>query len=294
MRAMVALSGAPPKAQDTDFLGRFREVIADPFNLLIERVPYAGVIEGDCVFLHNGNKVPVRGPEAYYGGFSDILVVNRGVHEPVEEYVFQETLKLLPDAPRMIELGAYWAHYSMWLKKVKPGADVIMVEPAGPHLEIGRRNFARNGLVGEFIHDVVAPHRWQVNRFFYERSIGHLDILHADIQAAEMEMLRGADDMLDRRRIDYLFVSTHSQELHAGAIAFLRQYDYRIEVSSDFENETTSFDGLVVASSPSAKRIFREFSKLGRTEMALAAPKQILDSLVAFQVRNFPFDPTSL
>ena len=73
------------KAAASDFLGRFREVISDPLNLLIERVPAAGFVEGDLVYLHNGLRVPVAGPGAYYGTFSQLLVLNRGVHEPLEE-----------------------------------------------------------------------------------------------------------------------------------------------------------------------------------------------------------------
>jgi hypothetical protein len=109
-----------PKAASGDFLGRFREVISDPLNLLIERVPMAGFLDGNQVYLHNGLRVPVAGPGAYYGPFSQLLVINRGVHEPLEEFVFQEVLKCLPEAPSMIELGAYWGHYSMWFKKERP------------------------------------------------------------------------------------------------------------------------------------------------------------------------------
>lgn len=57
----------PPKAQPNDFLGRFREVISDPLNLLIERVPMAGIVEANEVHLHNGLRVPVSGEGAYYG-----------------------------------------------------------------------------------------------------------------------------------------------------------------------------------------------------------------------------------
>lgn len=84
------------KADATDFLGRFREIISDPLNLLIKRHPFAGTVDDDFVYLHNGNKVPLTGPYSYYGDFSDILVINRGVHEPLEEYVFQELLNILP------------------------------------------------------------------------------------------------------------------------------------------------------------------------------------------------------
>lgn len=88
-------------------------VISDPLNLLIERVPMAGMVQGNEVYLHNGNRVPITGPGAYYGPFSQLLIINRGVHEPLEEFVFQELLKSMPEVPQMIELGAYWAHYSM-------------------------------------------------------------------------------------------------------------------------------------------------------------------------------------
>jgi hypothetical protein len=97
----------PSKASADDFLGRFREIVSDPINLLIERVPMAGVVQGNVVILHNGNQVPLSGDGSYYGDFSHILVINRGVHEPLEEYVFQEMLKQLDDRPLMLELGAY-------------------------------------------------------------------------------------------------------------------------------------------------------------------------------------------
>jgi hypothetical protein len=98
------------------FLERYREVVSDPINLLIKRVPEAGYVDKNgFVILHNGNRVPVEGKLAYYNNFSDILIINRGVHEPLEEFCFQEVLKKIKtESPIMIELGAYWAHYSMW------------------------------------------------------------------------------------------------------------------------------------------------------------------------------------
>ena len=60
------------------------------------------------VQLHNGNKVPSSGANAYYGEFSRLLIINRGVHESLEEFCFQETLKKIKDTkPLMIELGSY-------------------------------------------------------------------------------------------------------------------------------------------------------------------------------------------
>ena len=98
-----------------DFLARFRDILSDPLNVLIEKDPRAGYVDHDLnVFLHNGHRVPTSGDLAYYDQFSRILILNRGVHEPLEEFCFQETIKVIENPkPLMVELGSYWAHYSM-------------------------------------------------------------------------------------------------------------------------------------------------------------------------------------
>ena len=78
------------------------------------------------------------------GDFAAEKIINRGVHEPVEEFAFQECLKVLPHYPTMLELGAYWAHYSMWLKLKRPNATVTMVEPDERNLRTGVVNFKLN------------------------------------------------------------------------------------------------------------------------------------------------------
>jgi hypothetical protein len=276
----------PLKAQPDDFLGRFREVISDPLNLLIERVPMAGVVEGNEVYLHNGNRVPVVGEGAYYGNFSYLLVVNRGVHEPLEEYVFQELLKSLPEAPSMIELGAYWGHYSMWLKKLKPRSVVILVEPDQNNLAAGVKNFDRNGFNGEFIQSFVGRGHWEVDAFLQSRHLERLDILHVDIQGYEAEMLEASQRTLKAHLVDYLFISTHSQALHSHVVAQLNSHGYRVEVSSDFDNETTSFDGFVFATSPRVKRIFNNFDVPGRTRIGESRPDDLLRGLLELQKRT--------
>jgi hypothetical protein len=274
-------NGPPPlKAADADFLGRFREVISDPLNLLIERLPQAGMVEGQEVYLHNGNRVPVFGVGAYYGPFSQLLVINRGVHEPLEEYVFQETLKNLPATPLMIELGAYWAHYSMWLKKVRSQAIVIMVEPDPNNLAAGRANFSRNGFNGEFITASVAKRHWELDAFLQSRKISHVNILHVDIQGYEVELLDGGRNTLSRALVDYLFISTHSQALHQRTKSELAEFGYRVEVSSDFDNDTTSFDGFVFASSPQVKQIFSKFIHTGRTKIATSKADDLVQAVM--------------
>jgi len=269
----------PPKAAPEDLLGRFREVISDPLNLLIERVPMAGVVEANHVYLHNGNRVPIVGAGAYYGPFSQLLVINRGVHEPLEEYVFQQLLGSLGEAPVMLELGAYWGHYSMWLKKVRPRSTVILVEPDAVNLAAGASNFKTNGLTGEFIRSAVGRDHLQVDAFLGERRLDRLDILHVDIQGQELEMLEGCSRTLAERCADYLFISTHSQAIHEHVTMQMTEFGYRVEVSSDFDNDTTSYDGLVFASSPNAKQIFQNFKPIGRTRIARSGPRDLLAAL---------------
>jgi hypothetical protein len=260
-----------PKAEPTDFLGRFREVVSDPINILIERDPRAGLVENGLVYLHNGNRVPASGPLAYYGDFSNILIINRGVHEPLEEYIFQEVLKALPDRPSMLELGAYWAHYSMWLKKKFPAATAIMVEPDPNNMAAGRSNFRLNQHHGEFIEAFIRKGALSVDQLFHERKLKCLDILHSDIQGQEIEMLEESSIALTAHAIDYILISTHSQDGHERVRSILLSHNYRIEVAADFDNETTSFDGLIFASSPAKSALLPNFRAIGRQEICAAS-----------------------
>ena len=265
------------------FLERFREVLSDPVNLLINRVPEAGYVDhNNCVILHNGIRVPLRGSGSYYGTFSDLLIINRGVHEPLEEYCFQEMLrKLATPAPVMLELGAYWAHYSMWLKKAYPSSICHMVEADAINLEAGRENFRTNGFTGNFYQEWVGKAGFGVDAFLCDQGLSHLDILHSDVQGFEVEALEGAALSLREHRIDRIFVSTHSELLHQSVENTLRSYGYHIEVSSPFESHTTSYDGFILASAPGQPLLLEGWRPLGRIDIARAAPAQLIASVVS-------------
>ncbi len=268
-----------PKAASGDFPGRFREVISDPLNLCIHRVHDAGTVSDGLVTVHNGHRVPLRGPGSYYGGFSDIMIYNRGVHEPLEELIFQEVLKTLPDAPVMVELGAYWAHYSMWFKQKYPKGRAIMVEPGDDQRHAGEANFERHGYEGTFIAAMVGTAGLAVDTLFEEQGIEHLSILHSDIQGAETEMLKGARASLAAHRIDNVFISTHSQNLHSICQRMLADQGYNVEVSADWANETTSYDGFMFARRNSLPSLFKDFRPLGRAAITGATPAELLASI---------------
>lgn len=264
-----------------NFQERFKDVISDPLNLLIDRVPQAGYLDEHLnVILHNGNKVPSKGKYSYYGNFSDLLIYNRGVHEPIEEYCFQEVLKKInSEKPCMIELGAYWGHYSMWFKKEFPDSRAILVESESANLECGQFNFDLNGYEGEFINQAVCKNQFEIDKFLLKEDIHKLEILHSDIQGHEVEMLKCTSKSLNKKIINYLFISTHSEEIHSEVSEIIESHNYRIEVSSSFETHTTSFDGFILATNSDIPRVFKNFHPMGRVEILHASSNDLINSI---------------
>jgi hypothetical protein len=267
------------KAEPADYLGRFREIVSDPLNLLIERVPHAGYLDADGhVVLHNGHRVSLSGPNAYYDQFSDILMINRGVHEPLEEYTFQEFLRTVRgQRVIMIELGAYWAHYSMWLKRACRNAICIMVEPDAQKLDVGRENFARHGYDGEFINAGVTDDGFRLDAFAKDRDLARIDVLHCDIQGFETALIEHARTLFQQRRIGAAFISTHNESIHRTIAACIGDLAYRIEVSSPYDAHTTSHDGFIFATSPDREPVFTGFAPLGRLAINNATATELAD-----------------
>ena len=271
------------------FPDRFREIISDPINIFIERVADAGYVDkNNRVILHNGNRVPIAGNFAYYGVFSNVLIFNRGVHEPLEEYCFQEMLKKIKiKSPIIIELGAYWAHYSMWVKKKFPEAKCYMIEPELKNLECGKNNFRINNFDGEFINDSIQDSEtggFQLDAFASKKKLTSINILHCDIQGYEVSMLRGTKFIFENQIVDYIFISTHGEGKHKWVIKEFEKFKYKIEVSSGFDNHTTSYDGFVLASSPKSDPIFKSFFPLGRLEILKSSPKKLIKYIKSISI----------
>ncbi len=117
----------------------------------IEKVPDAGpirTVQGlEVQVMHNGVVVE---KDCYEGPWmTEVIARLRGHHEPQEEVAFAEIVdRLRMDTPEpvMVELGSYWAYYSLWLKSEIPSATVVLVEPGPANLQVGIRNFKLNGL----------------------------------------------------------------------------------------------------------------------------------------------------
>lgn len=240
-----------------DWKNRIRDAVACPDNAFIPRVENAGRILDGQLVMHNGLRV---GELSYDGeGPRSLMVANCGVHEPQEERVFQEVLKVLPAGSVMLELGSYWAFYSMWFHREVQNASCYCLEPDLSNIQMGKDNFVLNfggnaprvhfdhAYVG--VKDAIAPDKTpilSVDGILRRHRIERLAILHADTQGHELNVLLGATEALDQRRVDYIFLSTHTNELHRKCLAVLRKQHYVILADIDLL-ETYSFDGLIVA-----------------------------------------------
>lgn len=232
----------------------------------LPKVEHAGsIVEGNPSYqlMHNGIKVMLGG---YHGQWMQKIIWNlKGHHEPQEEKAFHEILSFIPADGVMIELGSYWAYYSMWFQHVVPNSKNYMVEPIKEKLHVGKRNFELNNMHGHFINASVGSKYLKDNQFVdWDESklkvdqitidelininkISHVSILHSDIQGAELEMLSGAKQALSENIIDYIFISTHGY-CHKKCVKKLKDYGYDI-ICNHTINESYSADGLIVAKS---------------------------------------------
>jgi FkbM family methyltransferase len=238
---------------------RVADTVASPDNARIPRVKGAGSVTGGYQVMHNGLKVNTHG---YYGEKNTrLLKLNRGCHEPQEEVVFAAVIASLAPGATMIECGAYWGFYSMWFLSAVKSARAYLIEPAPVNLRVGQENFRLNGFTGDFTQAYVGREKGvyadgvailNMDTFAAEHGLDRIDILHADIQGAELDMLNGARGLLERRVVRYLFVSTHSMELHGECRKLLTSTGY-VELASVNLQESYSADGILVFHSPDVK-----------------------------------------
>jgi FkbM family methyltransferase len=239
----------------------------------IPKVPGAGSIRVDeqgnrVQLMHNGLVVLADG---YYGNaLTQIIERMKGHHEPQEEKVFHEVLKAVAPGSTMIELGCYWAYYSMWFQRAVDNARNFMIEPGKAPLECGRKNFELNRMRGDFTRARIgrtSSGGWQatgtgaanaeaptvcVRDFVRQKGIEKVALLHSDIQGFEYEMLQGCGDLIIGRQIEFVFISTHSLKIHFQCLKYVVQNGYTI-IAEHNPKESYSEDGLIVgAASPRA------------------------------------------
>ena len=246
----------------------------------LPRVSNAGEIidhqSGRVQVMHNGVLVE---DGCYYGTItSEIIRCLRGIHEPQEEVAFASILKRLAETlptnqtPIMIELGSFWAYYSLWFLNEFPDGTSICLEPDTHHLEVGQRNFAINNRSGTFINAAIGAGGGSVSGFVTETNpnpvdlpshdldsllstcgIERADILLSDIQGGEVPLLLGASERLRQGAVRFLVVSTHDLSITGSATTHQQVLDILLWsgahiIAEHTISESFSGDGLIVAS----------------------------------------------
>lgn len=235
------------------WLKRIKIVKEAPENTKIKTVENAGQIEKGLFVMHNGVKIE---PLSYVGPeMLRLMTENKAIHEPQEEYAFQEVLKYIKPNGVMLEVGAYWSFYSMWFAQQVKGARNYMLDNKDG-VRRGKENFSLNGLQGTFEtayvgegKDIDGVPLITIDAFAVKHRLDFIDLLHADIQGHELSMLQTMPNLIKGMKIGYLFISTHTVELHQQCIAFLKSNGYTIVCEADFEH-TFSPDGVLVAKNP--------------------------------------------
>jgi FkbM family methyltransferase len=236
--------------------------VADAGRVIVE--PGTGPVQ----VMHNGIRVVADG----YGGpwTTRLIELCRGHHEPQEERVFHEVVSQLPVDASMVEIGGYWAYYSLWFLSGGNRRRSIVVEPDPTHLEIGQRNATLNGLSPEFLAGFVggkpgSPQPFQtessglvslpcllVSQILVERGIDRLDLLHCDAQGAELAVLESCRELFRRGAISWVFISTHAYQIsgdpltHQRCLALILGLGGKLVAEHDV-HESFSGDGLIVA-----------------------------------------------
>jgi FkbM family methyltransferase len=172
----------------------------------------------------------------------------------------------------MLELGSFWAYYSLWLKRAIPAARCILVEPDPGSLAVGLRNVALNGMQAESVAAAVGLPDGEAIELLCESDgvartvplvsvdglmaslgIPRLDLLLCDTQGAEVDALRGAATALRERTLRFLVISTHHHAIsgdpltHERCLEALAAHGAHILVEHTVQ-ESSSGDGLIVAS----------------------------------------------
>ncbi len=216
----------------------------------LPRVENAGGFEKlengmEVQIMHNGIRIL---KDAYRGKMvTDMTHFLRGVHEPQEEKVFAEVLPYVPRGGTMVEFGSNWAFYSLWFNKDVPDAKNFCIEPDLNSLQVGINNFMLNNAFAIFLQAGVkcttnqdyaqptfgknhilmpfhgafdgngktrGPRRAirtiNVDELMNEFEIPFIDLLHIDIQLAEIDLLKNSPKSFTDKKVGYVFVSTHN------------------------------------------------------------------------------------
>lgn len=225
---------------------------------------------------HNGTRVQIMHEgslieaDQYCGTWiTEVIAALNGHHEPQEERIFHSLLPHMRTHALMVELGSSWAYYTNWFLGAVPGARAVCVEPDREHLELGRRNLALNNRTATMVHarmgghyqpamtsdtgELITPECLDMQTLCERLNYPPIEVLHMDIQGAELVVLKGLITSGMQHQIRFVFISTHhpsisdNPHIHEQCIDVLRSGGGHILTEHSIA-ASYSGDGLIVAS----------------------------------------------
>ena len=265
-------------------LNRIKMTVRCKDSIDIPKVEGAGDIfeEGDISYqlMHNGLKVIKDG---YYGAWmSELINQLKGHHEPQEEKVFHEMCKRTSTDGLMLEIGCFWAYYSLWYLKDKPNRSAVGLEPDTLHMQIGQKNALLNrmekqikmlnGVASEAPRDTVkiktetgedlVLRGYTIKDLLNYANKDIVEIVHCDAQGAEAFIVDQIIELGKDQKLRFCIISTHSYEItgdpltHQKCLAKMNEAGAHIIAEHDV-HESYSGDGLIAASFSSVDKDFK-------------------------------------
>lgn len=202
-----------------------------------------------------------------------LFELTKGAPEPEEIFLFLQILRKLPNNAVIMELGSGQGYFSIISAKQLAKAKLFLVE-ANPHfVSISKVNMRLNRLISrsKVIHAAVTNRNNQyvylqesgygssikdkgeykvstitVDKLIEKLNLSKVDLIHMDVQGAEVNILKGMMKSLDRKCVNYIFIATHKSFRHNLCLNYLTNFEYKILYSRD-PSKSTSFDGILIA-----------------------------------------------
>lgn len=201
-----------------------------------------------------------------------------------EYNLFQEVLEKVKNKenPVMVEIGCWWAFWSLCFRKKFPKGKNILVELGKRQLSIGLNNFKLNEFSethywgGFFLNESTSFVKKQDNYDFPElpneyydtellgsstgpqidfidiyslEKLSKIDLLHMDIQGSEMPLfldLKKNYPFILENVIDNIVVATHSSQIHHDLQNLFQEFNYKLTRIEAYGS--VGGDGMIIAS----------------------------------------------
>ncbi len=237
---------------------------------LINFHPLAGKIIGGKQYLFDGS------PIIYPHGSDKVHNLYRftqGAPEPEEIIQFLKIIKNIRKNGTMIEIGAGGGFYSIIASKYLTFGKLILVEPNPRSIMMLKQNIVMNKFDRRAVVIQRAVTDKDNNKIRFKESgyasaintlgeysvltitidslvknlkLHRVDLLHMDIQGEEYNALQGMKKSLSHQVFNYIFIGTHSIEIHKKCENYLREKNYSILFSQDI-TISASYDGILIA-----------------------------------------------